>query len=48
MKNYTKFIKKLFSKCFKFLLTYFIDIITPVISSNQIECDVVCVEHVIY
>ena len=25
---------------FKFLLTFFIDIITPVISSTQIACDV--------
>ena len=32
---------------FKFLLTSFIDLITPVISSTQIACDVVCVQHVI-
>ena len=25
---------------FKFLLTFFIDIITPVISSTQIACDI--------
>ena len=28
---------------FKFLLTFLIDIITPVISSTQIVCDVMCV-----
>ena len=28
---------------FKVLLTFFIDIITPVISSTQIACDVMCV-----
>ena len=38
----------MFSKRFKFLLAYFIDIIIPVISSNQIACDVICVEHVIH
>ena len=49
MKNYTKFIKKLFfQNVFKFLLTYFIDIIIPVISSTQIVCDVMCVQHVIH
>ena len=32
---------------FKFLLTHFIDIITPVISSTQIECDDMCVQHLI-
>ena len=33
---------------FKFLSTFFIDVITPVISSTQIACDVViCVQHVI-
>ena len=33
---------------FKFLLTFFIDIITPVISFTQIVCDVMCVQHVIH
>ena len=32
---------------FKFLLTFFVDIISPVISSTQISCDVMCVQHVI-
>ena len=30
---------------FKFLLFFFIDIITPVISSTQIACDVMCAQH---
>ena len=48
MKNYANFIKKsIFSKCFKFLLTFFIDIIAPVISSSQISCDVMFVQNVI-
>ena len=29
---------------FQFLLTFFVDIITPVISSTQIVCDVMCVQ----
>ena len=33
---------------FKFLLTFSIDIITPVISSTQIGCDVMCEQHVIH
>ena len=33
---------------FKFLLTFFIEIITPVISSTQITRDLMCVQHVIY
>ena len=32
----------------KFLLIFFMDIITPVISSTQTGCDVMCVEHVIH
>ena len=40
--------KKLFFRMFKFLLAFFIDIITPVISSTQITRDVMCVQHVIY
>ena len=32
---------------FKFLLIFFIDIITHVISSTQIACDVMCVGHAI-
>ena len=32
----------------KFLLTFFIDIITPVISFTQIACDVMCVQNVIH
>ena len=35
-----------FFKMFKFLLTFSIDIITPVISSTQIACDVMCVQYV--
>ena len=34
-------------KMFKFLLIFFIDIITPLISLPQIACDVICVQHVI-
>ena len=33
---------------FKFLLIFLIDIITPVISSTQIACDVMCAQHVIH
>ena len=33
---------------FKFLLNLFIDIITLVISSTQIACEVMCVQHVIH
>ena len=48
MKNYAKFIlKNYFFKMFKFLLTFF-NIITPVISSTHIACDVMCVQHVIH
>ena len=32
----------------QFLLIFFINIITPVISSTQIACDVMCVKHVIH
>ena len=48
MKTYAKFIKK--PIFFKFLLIFFVDIITPVIPSTQIACDVdvMCVEHVIH
>ena len=35
-------------KMFKFLLTFFIDIITAVISSTLIACEVICVQHVIH
>ena len=49
MKNYANFIKKsIFSKCFKFLLTFFIDIIAPVISSTQIAYDVMCLQNVVH
>ena len=48
MKNYAKLIKKTFFKMLKFLLTFFIDTITPVIPSTQIACDVTCVQHVIH
>ena len=41
-------LKKRLCKMFKFLLTFFIDIITPVTSSTQIACDVMCVQHVIH
>ena len=40
--------KNYFFKMFKFLSTFFIDIISPVISSTQIACDVMCVQHVIH
>ena len=33
---------------FKFLSTFFIDIITPVISSTQIAWGIMCVQHVIH
>ena len=42
------FNKNYFFKMFKFLLTFFIDIIIPVISSTQIACDVMYVQNVIY
>ena len=49
MKNYANLIKKnYFLKMFKFLLTWSIDIITPVISSTQIACDVICAQQVIH
>ena len=49
MKKYAKFIlKNYFLKMFKFLLTFFIDIITPVLLSTQIACGVMCVQHVIH
>ena len=32
----------------KFLLTFFIDIITPVIPSTQIVCDVMSVQYLIH
>ena len=44
----TLFNKNYFFKMFRFLLTFFIDIIIPVISSTQITCDVMCVQNVIY
>ena len=40
--------KKNFLLIFKFLLTFFIDIITPVISSTQIACDVMYVQYEIH
>ena len=40
--------KKFFFKMLKFLFTFLIDIITPVILSTQIACDVMCVQHVIH
>ena len=44
-----KFIlKNYIFKMFKFLFAFFIDIITPVISSTQIAFDVMCVQHVIH
>ena len=33
---------------FKFLFTFYIDIITPIISSTQVACNVMCVQHVIH
>ena len=47
MKDYVNFIKKFFFQNVKFLLIFFIDIITPVISSTQIACYVMCVQNVI-
>ena len=46
-KKYAKFKNQFFFKMLKFLLIFFIDIITPVISSTQIACDVLFVQHVI-
>ena len=44
MKNYAKSItKNYFFKMFKFLLILCITIITPIISSTQITCDVMCI-----
>ena len=42
------FKKNYFCKMFKFLLAFFIDIITPVISSTQTACDAMCLQHVIH
>ena len=48
MNNYVKFIlKKLFIQNVLVLFIFVIDIITSVISSTQIACDVMCVRHVI-
>ena len=41
-------LKIFFFKLFKFLLSFFIDIITPVILSTQIACDVMCAQNVIH
>ena len=41
-------LKNYFFKMFKFLLTFCIDIIISVVSSTQIACDVICVQHVIH
>ena len=41
------YLKNYFFKMFKFLLTFFIDIITTVISFTHIACDVMCVQHII-
>ena len=40
--------KNYFFKIFKFLLIFFIAIITHVIPSTQISCDVMCVQHVVH
>ena len=50
MKNYEQLIKKnfFFEIFIKFLLIFFKDIITPVILSNQIACDDMCIQHVIH
>ena len=45
MQNYL--FKKFFFKMLNFLFIFFIDIITPVIPSNQIACDM-CVQRVIH
>ena len=42
------FKKNYFFKMFKFLLAFVIYIITSVISSTQIACHVLCVQHVIH
>ena len=42
------YLKNYFFKMFKFLLTFFMDIITSVVSSTQIGCDVMCVQRVIH
>ena len=42
-------LKKLsFFKIFKFLLIFFIDIITPIISYTEITYGAMCVQHVIH
>ena len=45
MQNYL--FKNFFFEMLNFLFIFFIDIITPVIPSNQIACDM-CVQHVIH
>ena len=49
MKNQAKFIeKKLFFQNILVFIDLFIGIITPVISSTQVACDAMCVQHVIH
>ena len=47
MENYVKFLKKLFFQNVLVFIIFFIDTITPVVSSTQIACDAMCVQHVI-
>ena len=48
MKNYVKYIlKTIFFQNVLVFNDLFIDIITPVISSTQVVCDVTCEQHVI-
>ena len=49
MKNYAKSIlKNYFFKMFKFLSTFFKDIIAPIVLSTQIACEVMWAQHVIH
>ena len=47
-KNHVNYLiqKTTFSKCFSFFLIFFIVTIISVISSIQIACDIMCVQHV--
>ena len=48
MKNYVSFLKKvIFFKMFDLFKFFFVDIISPVISSTQIACDAMCEQFVI-
>ena len=48
MKNAKCIQKNYFSKCLSLYWSFFIAIIASVISSSQIACDIMCVQHVIH